>query len=99
MDPSAITNRRLAQYTIALAESQGIPHQVAVRKSGSTDARPIHLHNKGVPTIVLGVPARYIHTHNSMIHLEDYLSTLRLVLSLLESLDEDKVNAFCSFLD
>jgi putative aminopeptidase FrvX len=99
MDPSAITNRRLAQYTIAIAESQGIPHQVAVRKSGSTDARPIHLHKKGVPTIVLGVPARYIHTHNSMIHLEDYLSALRLVLSLLESLDEDKVNAFCSYPD
>jgi len=99
MDPSAIANRSFAQYAIALAESQEIPHQVAVRKSGSTDARPIHLHQKGVPTVVLGVPARYIHTHNSMIHLEDYLSALSLVLSLLETLDEDKVNAFCSFLD
>jgi putative aminopeptidase FrvX len=99
LDPSAIANQRFAQYSIALAESQGIPHQVAVRKSGSTDAGPIHLHQKGVPTVVLSVPARYIHTHNSMIHLEDYLSTLRLVLGLLESLDQDKVNAFCCFLD
>jgi putative aminopeptidase FrvX len=99
MDPSAISNRKFAEYAIGRAESQGIPHQVAVRKSGGTDARTIHLHQKGVPTIVLGVPARYIHTHNSMIHLEDYLSALRLVLSLLETLDQNRVNAFCSFMD
>jgi putative aminopeptidase FrvX len=95
MDPSAIMNRKFVQYAIAVAEAQGIPHQVAVRRSGSTDARAIHLHGKGVPTIVLGAPARYIHTHNSIIHLDDYLSALRLVLSLVETLDEKLVNGFC----
>ncbi len=98
MDPSTIMNRKFVQYAIAVAEAQEIPHQVAVRKSGSTDARALHLHGKGVPTIVLGVPARYIHTHNSVIHLEDYLSALRLVLSLLETLDENRVKGFCAFL-
>ena len=99
MDPSAIMNQKFAQYAIAMAESLEIPHQVAVRKSGGTDARAIQLHNKGVPTIVLGVPARYIHTHNSIINLEDYLGTLRLVIAILENLNENKVNAFCDFSD
>lgn len=99
MDPSAIMNQRFAQYAIALAESHGIPHQVAVRKSGSTDARAIQVHREGVPTIVLGVPARYIHTHNSMICLDDYLSALKLVLSLIETLDENRVRDFAHFID
>lgn len=99
LDPSAIMNQKFVQYAIAIAESLGIPHQVAVRKSGATDARAIQLHNKGVPTIVLGVPARYIHTHNSIINLEDYLGTLRLVVAILENLDENTMNAFCDFSD
>lgn len=99
MDPTAIMNREFAQYAIALAESLEIPYQVAVRRSGGTDARVIHLHQKGVPTIVLGVPSRYIHTQNSIIHLEDYLGAFSLVVAILENLDEQKVNSFCDFCD
>lgn len=86
-DPSAILDPAFVAHALAVAESEGIPHQVAVRKSGATDARAIQIHGQGVPTVVLGVPARYIHTHNSIIHLDDYLSALRLVLALLKSLD------------
>jgi putative aminopeptidase FrvX len=49
--------------------------------------------------MVLGVPARHIHTHYSIINLEDYLGTLRLFLAILENLNEIKVNAFCDFSD
>ena len=97
MDPSAIMNRRFVQYAVKMAESKGIPHQVAVRKSGSTDARAIHLHGAGVPTIVLGVPARYIHSHNSIINIEDYLSGLRLTLELAQVLDHSTVAGFTAF--
>jgi len=97
MDPSAIMNRRFVQYALQIAEEHGIPHQVAVRKSGSTDARAIHLHGKGVPTIVLGVPARYIHSHNTMIHIDDYLNTLDLVLKLLQVLDDKTAGSFSSY--
>ena len=81
MDPSAIMNRKFTRYAVELAVKHGIKHQVAVRKSGSTDARAVHLTREGVPTIVLGVPARYIHSHISLIHLDDYEATVRLVHS------------------
>jgi len=99
MDPSAIMNRKLTQYLIDLAGALQIPYQVAVRKSGGTDARAIQLHGAGVPTAVLGVPARYIHTHNCIIHLEDYLSTLKLVVEFLRSLDMERVNQFTAFVE
>ena len=97
LDPSAIMNRRFTQCALKLAEEKGIPHQTAVRKSGSTDARAIHLHGAGAPTIVLGVPARYIHSHNSIIHIQDYLSALDLTLQLLRILDQKTVAHFTAF--
>jgi endoglucanase len=97
LDPSAIMNRRFVDLALDLARGKKIPHQVAVRKSGSTDARAIHLHGSGIPTIVLGVPARYIHTHNSIINIQDYSSALDLTLELLTAMDSKTVEAFTAF--
>ena len=73
-DPSAVGNPRFARLAIDVAHEEGIPHQVTVRRSGGTDAGAFHLANEGVPCVVLGVPARYIHSHNAMIDLNDYLT-------------------------
>lgn len=99
MDPSAIMNRDFARLAMDLAASEGIPHQVAVRRSGGTDAKAIHLHGAGVPTIVLGVPARYIHTHSGILCLDDYMAALRLALKLVEVLDARTVEGFTAFGD
>jgi endoglucanase len=99
MDPSAIMSREFTRYAIETAELYGIAHQVAVRKAGATDARPIQLHAAGVPTIVLGVPSRYIHTHNGIMNLGDYMSALDLALKLVANLDEATVASFTAFHD
>ncbi len=98
MDPTAIMNRPLALWVIALARELGIPHQVAVRTSGGTDAKPIHLSGAGVPTVVIGVPARYIHTHNSIIDIRDYLHALQLLIAIGERLDAETVAGFTRYL-
>jgi putative aminopeptidase FrvX len=97
LDPSAIMNRKFVDLALDMARNHQIPHQVAVRKSGSTDARAIHLHGAGIPTIVLGVPARYIHTHNSIINIQDYFSALDLTLKLISTMDSETVEGFTAF--
>ncbi len=99
LDPSAIMNRRFTHYVLDLAQENNILHQVAVRKSGGTDARAIQLYGQGVPTIVLGVPARYIHTHNTIIQINDYLTALELVVILIQRLDKCTVEGFTVFDD
>lgn len=99
MDPSAIMNRQLVDLAVRLARHHEIKHQVAVRKSGGTDARAIHVSGTGVPTLVLGVPARYIHTHNSLIHLHDAAAALALVLALAEALDQKAVEQLTAYPD
>lgn len=97
MDPSAMMNRPLVNFFRDTAAELEIPLQLAVRRSGGTDARPINLHGRGVPCVVLGVPARYIHTHSSIIHLPDYLHTVQLVCEVVRRLDADTVASFTSF--
>lgn len=97
-DPSAITNPRLARLAIETARAEGIPHQVTVRRSGGTDAGSFHLANDGVPSIVLGVPARYIHSHNAIIDLNDYLHLVTLTIALVRRLDEETVAGLVTYL-
>jgi endoglucanase len=97
MDPTAISNRNFANFVRKTSKELDIPCQIAVRRSGGTDAKVIHLHGQGVPTIVLGVPSRYIHTHNSVININDYVHSLALLLALLERLDADTVKSFTTY--
>jgi endoglucanase len=98
MDPSAIMNRRLVDLAVETARAEQIPHQLTVRRSGGTDAAAFQFAGEGVPVVVLGVPARYIHTHNSIISLPDYLAALRLVTALVRRLDGATVDGLTDFL-
>jgi len=97
-DPSAIANPRLARLAIDTARAEGIAHQITVRRSGGTDAGSFHLANDGIPSIVLGVPARYIHSHNAIIDLNDYLALLALTIALVRRLDQNAVGGLTEFL-
>ena len=97
-DPSAIMNPRLAELAIRTAKEEGIPHQVTVRRSGGTDAGSFHLAGDGIPSVVLGVPARYIHSHNSIIDVNDYLHLVALTTALVRRLDETTVRGLTRFL-
>ena len=93
-DPSMIANPRLTELTIETATTHQISHQIAVRTSGGTDAGAIHQVGRGVPSIVLGVPARYVHSHVSIINIDDYQATLDLLLHLIPQLNASTVDNF-----
>ena len=97
-DPSAISHPRLARLAIETAQAEGIPYQVTVRRSGGTDAGAFHVANEGIPSIVLGVPARYIHSHNAIIDLNDYLHMVTLTIALVRKLDEETVEGLISYI-
>ncbi|MGJ8657702.1 MAG: M42 family metallopeptidase [Akkermansiaceae bacterium] len=97
-DPSAIMNPRLADLAIETAKKESIRHQVTVRSSGGTDAGGFSMSNEGVPCVVLGVPSRYIHSHNAIIDVEDYLCMVRLTVALVKRLDQAKVDELVEYL-
>ncbi|MGD7653901.1 MAG: M42 family metallopeptidase, partial [Verrucomicrobiales bacterium] len=97
-DPSAIGNPKLARLAAQVAGEEGIAHQLTVRRSGGTDAGSFHLSNDGIPSVVLGVPARYIHSHNAIIDIRDQLEMVRLVKALVSRLDAAAVAELTRYL-
>ena len=90
-DTTMIPSPRLCELVIDAARSHGIPHQLAVWAAGGTNAAAIHVAGRGVPTIVLGVPVRYIHSHVSVLDMDDYAAALDLLLALVPRLDHAAV--------
>lgn len=94
LEARMIPNLMLRDLAIETAAQLGIPLQYSAWSRGSTDGGQIHLHGIGVPAIVLAVPARHIHSHSGFISREDYDRALRLVIALVEKLDEKTVAGF-----
>jgi putative aminopeptidase FrvX len=90
-DARMIPNLKLRNMVIATAAELGIPLQFSAMPGGATDGAQIHLHNEGVPTVVIGVPTRHIHSHNAILNRDDYDRALQLVVALVKKLDADTV--------
>lgn len=97
-DPSAIMNPRLVALVVETAEREGIRYQLTVRTSGGTDAGTFNKANEGIPTVVLGTPARYIHSHNGVINLNDYIEMVKLSKALIRRLDSATVASLTEYL-
>lgn len=97
-DVSMITNPEWQQYALDIAKEHQIPVQVSVRSGGGTNGAAITRYN-GAPAIVVGIPVRYAHTHHCYVSLDDYLAAKKLVLALLRSLTESRLNHLLHPLD
>ena len=90
-DASLIPHVKLRDFVLETARKAKIPFQLEFSEGGGTDGGRIHLHAQGVPSIVLSVPTRYIHSHNGIISRKDYDSAVRLLLQLIQTLDAKKM--------
>ncbi|HOB81947.1 MAG TPA: M42 family metallopeptidase [Peptococcaceae bacterium] len=90
-DATVIGNRNLRNYVIDTARQEQIPLQYNTMMGGGTDGGAIHKTGPGVPTVVLSIPTRYIHSHYGVFQYDDYENALRLLLALIKGLDADTV--------
>lgn len=86
-DRSMVTHRGMREFILDTAESNDIPYQYFVSQGG-TDAGQVHIANEGIPSGVIGICSRYIHTHASMIHIDDYAAARELIGKLVRSCDK-----------
>mgnify|MGYP001481501024 FL=1 len=89
-DRTMITHRGMREFVLDIAESNDIPYQYFVSQGG-TDAGRVHISNAGVPSAVIGICARYIHTSASIIHVDDYAAAKQLLIELVKNTDQATV--------
>jgi endoglucanase len=71
-------------------EAEGIPFTVsASARATGTDADAIHVSRAGVPSAVVSVPLRYMHSPVEMVQLDDVESAARLIAAFAQRLDPD----------
>jgi len=90
-DGSMIPNLKLRDLVADIAKEVDIPVQFDMLERGGTDAGAIHLHQVGVPSLVLCVPARHIHSHAGIIHRDDYENAVKLLVEVIKRLDAETV--------
>lgn len=91
MDRSMITHRGMREFILDTAETNHIPYQYFV-SAGGTDAGRVHIANEGIPSAVVGICSRYIHTAASMIHTDDYAAAKELLVKLVTSCDQTTID-------
>lgn len=92
MDRTVITNPNFVDFMLDIAETNKIPYQYFI-SPGGTDAGSVHLTKSGVPSTTLALCARYIHTHGSIIHTDDYDAAKHLLVEMVKHLDKSAVEA------
>src|SRR5690606_22693916 len=88
---SMVTHKGMREFILDTAESNRIPYQYFVSQGG-TDAGRVHVSNEGVPSGVIGICSRYIHTHASIVHVDDYAAAKELIVKLVKACDKTTIN-------
>ena len=84
MDNASIANPELFRDMLALAQKEGIPHQVKMSVSGGNEGGTMQRTGAGVRTCVLSVPCRYIHSPSTVCAASDIEAQYRLAKAFLE---------------
>jgi endoglucanase len=88
-----IANRKLLQLLLETAREKNIPHQLSLLTGGTTDATAISLVGEGVPSAVVAVPTRYIHSPVETLSLSDAVNAARLVVEASKKITREWYSA------
>ncbi|MHA2288762.1 MAG: M42 family metallopeptidase [Promethearchaeota archaeon] len=76
-DKSLICSPKVNERLVKNAELEKITYQFKKPMYGGTDAGKIHISREGIPSSVVSVPCRYIHSPTSLLKLDDILNTVQ----------------------
>ncbi len=91
-DSSMVGHKGLRDFVMQVADDHDIPYQLTYLERGGTDGGAIHMALDGAPSIALCLPVRYLHSHTSIVHKDDYDAMVKLVTLLVEKLDQETVD-------
>jgi len=74
-----VLDKKMSQTVISVAKDENIPHQIDVEPSDTgTEAWATQVSRAGIPTVLLSIPVRYMHTAVETVQIDDIKNTGRL---------------------
>jgi len=87
-DAGLIAHPKILRLLIDSAKEHKIPYQLETGIRGSTDAARISLSREGVPSGVISVATRYIHSPAAILNLDDAEKTVKLAVAAIENVSK-----------
>jgi endoglucanase len=88
MDRRTIYDKELYQLAFDTAKELDLPCQTKTKIAGGNDAGAVHISGKGVRTIAVSLPCRYLHSASCVIAEKDTEPSYQLVRRLAERIHE-----------
>ncbi|OGO87429.1 MAG: hypothetical protein A2Y15_06905 [Clostridiales bacterium GWF2_36_10] len=90
---SAQTNRPLTEKAVAIAKENNIPYQLfAEPNKTGTNSNAVQTSRGGIPTVLISIPLKNMHTANEIVTLSDVLEVSRLVSEFALSFQGGEIN-------
>lgn len=86
-DKNMLPNKNMLYKFEQVASKYNIPFQKDMFVNGGTDGGLVHLHNDGIPTIVISIPNRYGHGPYSIGDYSDIENTVKLLEKIISEVD------------
>jgi putative aminopeptidase FrvX len=88
-----LVNPRLFELLVEAAEAEGISYTVETGMDSHTDADDTYTSREGVPTALVSIPLRNMHSPVEIVELADLEACIRLLVSFASRLRPDEVYA------
>lgn len=79
MDRATMYNREIFNLAFDTAKENGIKIQTKTAVAGGNDSGAIHISGKGVKTMTVSLPCRYLHSPSCVINADDYYESKKLI--------------------
>lgn len=94
-DGGTLTDPKLMEYVTNLAKKHNIPVYPYIAQGGGTDAEELQFGKRGVPTLGISIPTRYLHSPIGVASMSDIQACVDLMVAFIREFDQkefDKIS-------
>jgi endoglucanase len=96
-DASMLPNLKIRDFIVEIAQEQSLPFQYEILSGYGEDGAQMQRSRSGIPAINISVPTRYLHSHNGVIHRNDFDNAIALIIEVIKRLDRIEVDRISKF--
>jgi len=89
---------KLREKLVEIAKEYNIPHQFEIDPGPTgTDARAMQITRCGIPTLLISLPLRYMHTSIETINIDDIKASAKLLARLISCISQDNLEGLLCY--
>lgn len=89
---------KLRKKVIEISKEYNIPYQIEVESGNTgTDAWDVQIAGEGVPSLLISIPIKYMHTSVEIVNMEDIKNTGQMLAKFIEKLSDEELEELLCF--